>query len=154
MNAAAVQRIGHALHVRGLTWLSRLVYLMTFLLYNSSIPPTVLIGRGTKFAYLGIGVVVHGDAKIGCNCVIGQGVTIGASEPYSSPVKTKCPVIGDDVYISAGARLLGDISIGNRVVIGAGAVVVKDVPDESIVVGVPARVVGHTGPDYKALRTS
>lgn len=152
MNAAVIQRIGYALHQRGLTWLAWATYWIIFLLYNSSVPPTVCIGRGTKFAYQGIGVVVHSSAIFGTNCLIGQGVTIGATEPYSTSAKTKCPVVGDDVYISAGARLLGDIRIGNRVVVGAGAVVLKDVPDESIVVGMPARVVGRTGPDYKALR--
>ncbi len=97
---------------------------------------------------------MHSSAIFGTNCLIGQGVTIGATEPYSTSAAEdpQCPVVGDDVYISAGARLLGDIRIGNRVVIGAGAVVLKDVPDEAIVVGMPARVVGRTGPDYKALR--
>jgi serine O-acetyltransferase len=152
MNAAILQRFGHALHRRGLTWLAWLTYPVIFLLYNSSIPPTVVLGRGTKFMYQGIGVVVHHDAQIGSNTVIGQGVTIGASEPYTSSVAAKCPRIGDDVFICVGARILGDIRIGNRVVIGAGAVVLKDVPDEAIVAGVPARVIGKTGPDYKAIR--
>jgi serine O-acetyltransferase len=63
------------------------------------------------------------------------------------------PVIGNDVYISAGARLLGDIAVGNNVIIGANAVVVKDVPDNSIVAGVPAKLIRKIDqPIYELLK--
>ena len=103
---------------------------------SSSVPPTCSIGRGTKFAYGGIGVVIHNRAVIGNNCMIGQGVTIGGKSGWY-----EVPIIGDNVVISAGARLLGPIKIGNNVIIGANAVVVKDVPDNCVVAGVPAKII-------------
>ena len=80
--------------------------------------------------------VISGYAKFGDNCRIRNGVVVGLRR-----VGDKCgPVIGDDVDIGAGAKLLGPIRIGNNVLIGANAVVLSDVPDNSIAVGVPAVV--------------
>ena len=122
-----------------------------FLLFNSYIPPSATIGQGTVFEYGAIGVVLHANSRIGDGCVIGQGVTIGASEAYFTREENKCPVIGDNCYLGAGAKILGDIRIGEGCQIGAGAVVIKDVPAHSVVVGVPARVVGQTAAGYKAI---
>lgn len=124
---------------------------LIFLIFNSYIPPSAKIGRGTVFAYGGMGVVIHADAVIGDYCVIGQGVTIGAAEGFFSRVPNRCPRIGDHVYLAAGARVLGDIRIGNRVIVGASAVVTHDVDDHSIVAGVPARKIGETEADYRAI---
>lgn len=77
--------------------------------------------------------------KIGRNCWVNQGVTIG----YTNA--TDCPVIGDDVTIGAGAKVLGKCVVGNRVRIGANCVVVKDVPDDCTVVGIPAFIVKRNG---------
>lgn len=74
--------------------------------------------------------------SIGKNCHVWQNVTVGRKYP-GGPT----PIIGDDVYISAGASVLGGITIGNNVTIGAGAVVLKDIPDNSIAVGVPAKAI-------------
>lgn len=107
-----------------------------YLLFNSSVPASVKIGRDTKFAYGGIGVVIHARAVIGNNCLIGQNVTIGGKSGWH-----EVPIIGDNVEISAGARILGPVRIGNNVIIGANAVVVKDVPDNCIVAGIPAKII-------------
>ena len=72
---------------------------------------------------------------IGRNCWINQQVTIGYSDAKN------CPFIGNDVQIKAGAKVIGNVKVGDDVIIGANAVVVKDVPSHSIVVGIPARVV-------------
>ena len=72
---------------------------------------------------------------IGRNCWINQQVTIGYSDAKN------CPYIGNDVQIKAGAKVIGNVQVGDDVIIGANAVVVKDVPSHSIVVGIPARVV-------------
>ncbi len=106
-----------------------------FLLFNSVVPYSAEIGAGSKFAYGAIGCVVHSHAVIGERVIIGQNTTIGrALDPDT------VPTIGNDVYISAGARIVGRIKVGNNVIIGANAVVTKDVPDNCIVAGVPARV--------------
>ena len=86
------------------------------------------IGGGWVLMH-GLGVVLNGGAKIGKNCTMFHGVTIGTIDLYSFPV------IGDDVYIGAGAKILGNVCVGNHVKIGAGAIVVDDVPDNCTVVG-------------------
>lgn len=73
--------------------------------------------------------------SIGKNCWINQGVTIGFKDG------SDCPTIGDSVKITAGAKVLGDVHIGNNVIVGANAVVVKDVPDNCAVAGIPAIVI-------------
>ena len=91
---------------------------------------------GVKFAYGGIATVIHARAVVGKNTVIGQCVTIGGRSRHY-----EVPKIGDNVYIGAGAKILGPVTVGDNSVIGAGAVVLKDVPANSVVVGVPAKVI-------------
>lgn len=112
------------------------IWKLQYLLFNSSVPAGCKIGQGTVFAYGGIGIVIHARAVIGRNCVIGQNTTIGGKSGWY-----EVPVIGDNVRISAGARILGPVRIGNNVIIGANAVVVKDVPDNCIVAGIPAKII-------------
>lgn len=135
LNAVTLYRAGHACYKHHIPFLPKAFKLVGFLLFNSVIPPEAEIGGGTKCAYGGIGCVVHGKAIIGDRCIIGQNVTIGRSLGPG-----EAPIIGNDVYISAGARIIGAITIGNNVIIGAGAVVTKDVPSNSIVAGVPAKL--------------
>lgn len=86
-------------------------------------------------------IVINGNAKIGKNCTIYQGVTIGGVRGPKGGV----PIIGDNVVIFAGAKIIGKVKVGNNVVIGAGAVVVNDIPDNSVAVGVPAKVSSCNG---------
>lgn len=95
-----------------------------------------VFGEGLMIIH-GYGVVVNCGAKIGKNCTIYHGVTIGNTDWYSTPT------IGDNVFIGTGAKILGNIHIGNNVKIGAGAIVVDDVPDNSTIVGPKAFVVKH-----------
>ena len=113
-----------------------LLWRIMYIIFNSSVPASCVIGKGSIFAYGGIGVVVHSRAIIGKKCMIGQGVTIGGKSGWY-----EVPIIGDNVYISAGARIIGPIAIGSNVIIGANSVVVKDVPDNCIVAGVPAKII-------------
>lgn len=80
--------------------------------------------------------MVHARAVVGRNCIIGANVTIGGKSGWY-----EVPVIGDNVDISAGVKILGPVRIGNNVIIGANAVVVKDVPDNCVVAGIPARII-------------
>jgi serine O-acetyltransferase len=98
-------------------------------------PCEVDVGKNFVIDHFG-GIIVSGYAKFGDNCRIRNGVTIGLRR-----VEEKvAPVIGNNVDIGAGAKVLGPIRIGNNVLIGANAVVVCDVPDDSIAVGVPATI--------------
>lgn len=86
-----------------------------------------------------VGIVI-GRSIIGNNVTIYQNVSLGLRHSASSPLDDSYPTIGDNVTISAGAVLLGNIKIGNNSVIGANAVVLKDIPDNSTAIGIPARV--------------
>ena len=114
--------------------LPKIIYYVQYLLFNSSVPASCVLGGGTKFAYGGIAVVIHARAVVGKNCVIGQCVTIGGRSKHY-----EVPKIGDNVYIGAGAKILGPITVGNNSVIGAGAVVTKTLPPYCLVAGVPAK---------------
>lgn len=103
-----------------------------------------IIGRGADFGpelvlIHSTGVVVNSDVKAGRGVKIEHQVTIGAE-------KGEAPVLGDDVFIGAGAKIVGGVSIGDNVKIGANAVVVTDIPAGATAVGVPARVVSTRQP--------
>lgn len=94
------------------------------------------IGRRLSIEHHGC-IVIHGATVIGDDCLIRHGVTLGNTGPEDS---SGAPRIGSRVQIGAGAKVLGNIAIGNDVIIGANAVVIRDVPDNSVVGGVPARI--------------
>src|SRR5262245_23041471 len=98
-----------------------------------------IIGRGAEFGpelvlVHATGVVINGEVVGGSRVVIGHPVTIGAE-------RRKSPVLGDDVFIGAGAKVIGAVEIGAHARIGANAVVVKSIPAYATAVGIPARVV-------------
>lgn len=102
-----------------------------------SIGVSARIGRRLIIEHSGA-IVIHGATEMGDDCIIRQGVTIGnrrLDDPFGAPQ------IGHRVNIGAGAKILGRVKIGNDVEIGANAVVLKDVPDNAIAVGVPARII-------------
>ena len=129
-------RIANWLYRHHVPVIPKLMYYAQRVFFKSSLPATCSIGGGTKLGYGGIGIVVHARAVVGKNCMIGQGITIGGKSGWY-----EVPVIGDHVEINAGARIIGPIHIGNNVIIGANAVVVKDVPDNCVVAGIPARII-------------
>lgn len=108
--------------------------------YGVYIDERVRIGKGLK--------IVHCFSIIITNCIVGDNVTImhqttiGKSRGGN---RAGIPIIGNNVFIGAGAKIIGKVRIGNNVTIGANAVVTKDVPDGCVVAGVPARVIGHNG---------
>ena len=129
-------RIANWLYRHHVPVLPKLIYYIQYLLFNSSLPASCVLQGGVKFAYGGIATVVHARAVVGENTIIGQCVTIGGRSKHY-----EVPKIGNNVYIGAGAKILGPITIGDNCVIGAGAVVLKDVPANSVVAGVPAKVI-------------
>ena len=86
----------------------------------------------------GIGVIIGETTEIGDNVTLFQGVTLGSK---SNTKGKRHPTIGDGVVIYSGAKVIGNIKIGKNSIIGAGAVVIQSVPDNSIAVGVPARII-------------
>lgn len=98
------------------------------------------VGKGLHIAHSGA-IVVHNGAVLGENVCLSQGVTIGQTLKNG---EVCLPVIGNRVYIAPGAKVIGGVHVGNNVAIGANAVVTHDVPDNAVVVGIPARVL-HMG---------
>lgn len=93
------------------------------------------IGKGFQIGHFG---GTHIKAKIGENCTVGQFVVIGHKGAFQGG---GVPTLGNNVWVGAGAKILGEVKIGNNVIIGANAVVITDIPDNATAVGVPARVV-------------
>ncbi|WP_199482742.1 serine O-acetyltransferase [Vibrio owensii] len=129
-------RIGNKFFKFNIPIVPKLINGLIRLCHNCAIYAETDIGPGTRFGYGGIGVVIHKRAIIGENCIIGTNVTIGGRSRSRG-----VPVIGSDVYIATGAKVLGDVKIGHNCVIGANAVVLNDIPSNSVVVGIPARVI-------------
>jgi len=118
-----------ALHVPGVNHLLRRVMSAV---YGLEVGNGVTLGSGVDFVHP-VGVVIGGDAKVGDRVKFMGGNTVGTARENGHPV------IEDDVIVGAGARILGPVRIGARAVIGANAVVVEDVPPDTVVVGIPAR---------------
>jgi serine O-acetyltransferase len=89
-----------------------------------------------------MGVVIGETAILGNYCLIYQGVTLGGTGKESGK---RHPTLGDEVVVGAGAKVLGNLNIGSRVRIGAGSVVLRDVPSDCTVVGIPGRIVYRSG---------
>jgi serine O-acetyltransferase len=113
----------------------KILFKLVQVLTGIELPCEAVIGRNFVIDHFG-GIIVSGYARFGDDCRIRNGVTIGLRH-VDDP---RAPVIGNNVDIGAGAKLLGPITIGDNVVIGANAVVLCDVPANSIAVGVPAVV--------------
>ena len=123
MNAIQLHHLGAWFYNHHMKVLAKIIDMLIWIFYNSYIPSSAVIGKGTKCGYKGIGVVIHKRAVIGENCIIAQQVTIGGRSG-----KDGVPVLGNNVYCGAGAKILGDVHIGDNTVIGANAVVLKDTP--------------------------
>ncbi len=106
--------------------------------YGIEIHSNAVIGPGLIISH-GVGVVIGSSVCIGKSCTIFQGVTVGVARPFANQ-EQHSPVIGNNVTLGAGAKILGAINVGDGSVIGANAVVIGDVPEYCVVAGVPARI--------------
>lgn len=136
MNAVDIYRVGHWLYIHHIPLLPKFFHDLNYILFKCHIPMNIEIGKGTKFGYGGMGCVVHPTSRIGENCIIGYGTTLGSKRKDSGG-----PIIGNSVYIATGSKLLGRIYVGDGAVIGANSVCTHDVPERCLAVGVPARII-------------
>ena len=109
--------------------------------YGIFIAPSTSIGPGLHIGHCG-GIVVNNRCVIGRNCNISHEVTLGQTNRGKSK---GCPVIGNDVYIGPGAKVIGAITVGDNAAIGANCVVTHDVPAKAVVVGVPGKIISYEG---------
>ncbi len=141
VQAIALYRLSHFFHGTGFRLLARAVSQFGRGLTGIEIHPGAQIGKGL-FIDHGMGVVIGETAIVGDNVTLFQGVTLGGTGKEKGK---RHPTIGNNVVVGAGAKVLGSFTIGDNVQIGANAVVVREVPANSVVVGVPGRVVRQEG---------
>ena len=135
--AVLIFRLNHKLWNRGFKLVSRLLSNITRIFTGVEIHPAAEIGSNL-FIDHGTGVVIGETAVIGDDCTLYHGVTLGGT---SWEKGKRHPTLGNNVVVGAGAKILGPIAIESGARIGSNAVVVKNVPENSTVVGIPARIV-------------
>lgn len=136
-HALMLYRISHRLWAIRLKMFARIVSHVARFFTGIEIHPAARIGSRV-FIDHGMGVVIGETAEVGNDCTLYHGVTLGG---VSWSKGKRHPTLGSHVIVGAGAKVLGPIMIGNGVRIGCNAVVLKDVPDDSTVVGIPGRIV-------------
>lgn len=127
-------RLEHKLYKLRVPLIPKIVCKIIRVFFGAEIPYTSIIGKNVQLKHGGLGIVIHDKTEIGEGSVIFHNVTIGGREGRGNPK------IGKNVYIGTGACILGDVEIGDNVKIGANSVVLKNVPPNKTVVGIPARI--------------
>lgn len=133
-------RMSHSLYKKGRTTLARWIGQIGRRRTGIEIHPGATIGKNL-FMDHGMGIVVGETAEIGDNVTMYHGVTLGGTG--NTKAEKRHPTVGNNVVIGAGAKLLGPITIGDNAKIGANAVVLKDIPENSTAVGIPAEIIGR-----------
>ncbi len=142
LHAIAIYRVAHWLYELGVPLVPRLLSALAHFVTGVEIHPAARIGE-RFFIDHGSGVVIGETAEIGDRCVMFHNVTLGGMGKHRGK---RHPTLGDDVFIGTGATLLGPITVGGNTKIGAGAFIhMRDVPPNTTVVGVPARIVKRDG---------
>jgi serine O-acetyltransferase len=140
-HALLAYRVAHRMHRWGIPLLPRMTSQFARWLTGIEIHPAATIGTGF-FIDHGMGVVIGETAEIGDYVTLFQGVTLGGTGKEHGK---RHPTIGSHVVIGAGAKILGGIRVGDNVKIGANSVVLKSIPSNSTVIGVPARIIKAEG---------
>ena len=140
-HAIVAYRISHVLNKMSLSFLARCVSQFARFITGIEIHPGAQIGK-SFFIDHGMGVVIGETAIVGDRVTLFQGATLGGTGKETGK---RHPTLGNNVVVGAGAKVLGNIRVGDNVLIGANAVVIREVPDNSTVVGVPGRVAKRLG---------
>jgi serine O-acetyltransferase len=141
VHALAFHRVAHRLWNRGWLRAGRFLSHVSRFATGIEIHPAAELGPGL-FIDHGMGVVIGETAEVGRNVTLLQGVTLGGT---SLKREKRHPTLGDNVVVGAGAKIIGGFRIGDNSRIGAGSVVVREVPPNAVVVGVPGRVTYKDG---------
>lgn len=135
--ALVFHRISHLLYSKQLVFLSKGIAYIGRFITGVEIHPAAKLGKGI-FIDHGMGVVIGETAEVGDNVTIYHGSTLGGT---GKDTGKRHPTIGNNVVVSAGAKVLGPLKIGDNTKIGAGSVVLKDIPENSTVVGIPGKII-------------
>ena len=141
LHAIWLHRIAHSLYTKGWVVLPRMINTFSRFLTGIDIHPGAKLGPGL-FIDHGMGLVIGETAELGSNVTLYQGVTLGGTGKETGK---RHPTIGDNVVVSSGAKILGSFTVGANSKIGSGSVVLHEVPPNSVVVGIPGRVVALDG---------
>ena len=141
VHALAMHRLGHRLWNSGWTTTARFVSHVSRFVTGIEIHPAAKLGPGL-FIDHGMGIVIGETAEVGANVSLLQGVKLGGT---STKREKRHPTLGNNVTVGAGAKIIGGFTIGDGSRIGAGSVVVREVPPNCVVVGVPGRITYRDG---------
>ncbi len=152
LHALLLHRIAHSFCNIGLKWLARYLSTVTSWFTGIEIHPGAKIGRNL-FIDHGMGVVIGETSEIGNNVTIYHMATLGGIAPSINSNEQRLikrhPTLKDNVVVGSGAQILGPVTIGANSKIGANAVVTKDVPENAVMVGIPAKNVGTATEEFK-----
>lgn len=137
-----IYRLARWLYLKRVPLLPSVLKVLNRIVFGVVLPPSARLGRNVLLSYEGLGTVIHRHALIEDDVVIGTGVIIGGRSGHA-----QVPTIGEGAMIGSGAKVLGPVKIGRYASIGANAVVLTDVPDYAVAVGIPARVVRINRPE-------
>ncbi|PIC96549.1 serine O-acetyltransferase [Sporosarcina sp. P26b] len=146
LHAIWMHRVAHAFYKRNLRFLARVVSQVSRFFTGIEIHPGAVIGR-RLFIDHGMGVVIGETCEIGDDVTLYQGVTLGGTGKEGGK---RHPTLHDNVLVASGAKVLGSITVGENSKVGAGSVILKEVPPNSTVVGIPGKIVISNGVRVKS----
>lgn len=149
LHATLDYRLAHWLHRHSMRFLARAVSQWSKMWTGIEIHPAAKIGRRLVIDH-GTGIVIGETAEIGDDCLLYQGVTLGGT---GKDVGKRHPTLGNNVMVGAGAKVLGPFRVGDNARIAANSVVLREVPDNATVVGVPGRIVRLCGEKLDHIHT-
>ena len=152
VKAILLHRIANFFHIAGFYLIARIISQTSRFFTGIEIHPGAKIGKNL-FIDHGMGVVIGETSEIGDNVTIYHNVTLGGISPSINANEQRNlkrhPTLQDNVVVGSGAQILGPVIIGKNSLIGANAVVTKDVPEKSIMVGIPAKRIGDATKGFK-----
>ena len=148
-HAILFYRAAHWLYTHRLRFLARMLSQLAKFLTGVEIHPAAKIGRRLVIDH-GTGIVIGATAEIGDDCLLYQGVTLGGT---GKDIGKRHPTLGNNIMVGCGAKILGPFKVGDNARIAANSVVLREVPENATVVGVPGRVVRISGEKHDHIHT-
>lgn len=142
--AGRIFNLSRRLYLYKVPLIPKILWAVNRIIFSCDLPFKANVDESVRFSHNGLGTVLNINCKIGRNTIILQHVTIGGNMGKTKIIdgfSTSAPIIGNNVICGVGAKILGPVKIGDNCIIGAGSVVLENIPDNSIAVGMPAKVI-------------